>query len=120
MDRRGPSGQGTVAVGRVVDITTLKQLQAELDTRRREAEEASTRKSRFLAAVSHDIRTPANAISLLAELMQRSAANQALFGEIPELANNLKHSAITLVDLVTDVLDLTRYDNGAIDLQESE
>jgi signal transduction histidine kinase len=40
-----------------VDITAQKELQRELDARRREAEEASVRKTRFLAAVSHDIRT---------------------------------------------------------------
>jgi signal transduction histidine kinase len=95
-------------------------LQRELDFRRREAEEASVRKSRFLAAVSHDIRTPANAISLLAELMQRTAATPALAGEVPEIASDLKRSAMTLVDLVSDVLDLTRFDSGRIDLHESE
>ena len=41
------------------------------------------RKTRFLAAVSHDIRTPANAISLLAELIRRTASNPALAGEVP-------------------------------------
>src|SRR6201995_4742406 len=106
MDRRGPSGQGTVAVGRVVDITTLKQLQAELDTRRREAEESSARKTRFLAAVSHDIRTPANAISLLAELIERTSSRPELAAEIPEMARELQISALSLVNLVTDVLDL--------------
>jgi signal transduction histidine kinase len=101
------------------DITQLKALQGELDARRREAEEASLRKSRFLAAVSHDIRTPANAISLLAELMQRTASTPALVSEIPEIAQDLKRSALTLVDLVSDVLDLTRFDSGKVDLQET-
>src|SRR5205823_2101525 len=71
------------AVGAFVDITPQKELQRELDIRRREAEEASVRKTRFLAAVSHDIRTPANAISLLSELIRRSAANPALAAEVP-------------------------------------
>jgi len=108
------------AVSTFFDITTLKTLQRELDFRRREAEEASVRKSRFLAAVSHDIRTPANAISLLAELMQRTATTPALLNEVPEIAADLKRSAMTLVDLVSDVLDLTRFDAGRIDLHETE
>src|ERR1700722_6932822 len=63
----------------------------ELDLRRRHAEDASIRKSRFLAAVSHDIRTPANAISLLAELIQRTATDPESVGEIPELAMELQN-----------------------------
>jgi PAS domain-containing protein len=65
------------------DITVLKTLQRELDLRRREAEEASVRKSRFLAAASHDIRTPANAISLIAELIKRTADNPKMAGRDP-------------------------------------
>src|SRR5207237_56528 len=61
------------AVSSFANISELKQLQRELETRRREAEEASVRKTRFLAAASHDIRTPANAISLLAELLKSTA-----------------------------------------------
>ena len=117
---RDRNGNQVGAISTFVDITPLKSLQRELDFRRREAEEASVRKSRFLAAVSHDIRTPANAISLLAELMQRSAATPALFAEVPEIATDLKRSAMTLVDLVSDVLDLTRFDSGRIDLHETE
>jgi signal transduction histidine kinase len=117
---RDARGQRIGAVSTYAEITQLKGLQRELDFRRREAEEASVRKSRFLAAVSHDIRTPANAISLLAELMQRSAVNPALQGEVPEIAADLKRSAMTLVDLVSDVLDLTRFDAGRIDLHETE
>src|SRR5205814_6739039 len=60
------------------DITARKQLERELELRRREAEEDSVRKSRFLAAVSHDIRTPANAIRLRAELIKRTATDPEL------------------------------------------
>jgi signal transduction histidine kinase len=117
---RDRHGNRVGAVSTFADITQLKSLQRELDFRRREAEEASVRKSRFLAAVSHDIRTPANAISLLAELMQRTASTPALQAEVPEIAADLKRSAMTLVDLVSDVLDLTRFDSGRIDLHETE
>ncbi len=108
------------AVAAFTDITTLKDLQRDLETRRREAEEASVRKTRFLAAVSHDIRTPANAINLLAELIRRTASNPAFVAEIPEMAGELQSSASTLVELVSDVLDVARFDSGKVDLQESE
>ncbi len=115
-------GKGAVAgaVCAFADISTQKTLQHELDLRRREAEEASQRKTRFLAAVSHDIRTPANAINLMAELIRRTAGSPALAGQVPDLAERLQANTTSLVDLVSDVLDLARFDSGKIDLQESE
>jgi signal transduction histidine kinase len=92
----------------------------ELDRRRRIAEEESIRKSRFLAAVSHDIRTPANAISLLAELIQRTSTDPESAAEIPEMARELHNSSLSLVTLIGDVLDLTRLDAGRIELHESD
>jgi PAS domain S-box-containing protein len=108
------------AVSAFADVSTLKQLQRELDARRREAEEASVRKTRFLAAISHDIRTPANAMSLLAELIRRAASNPAMADELPGLAQELHGSATSLVNLLGEVLDVARFDSGRIDLQETE
>jgi PAS domain S-box-containing protein len=108
------------AVSSFVDITQLKQLQREMETRRREAEEASVRKTRFLAAASHDIRTPANAISLLAELLKRSTDSPSMAAEIPQLADELRQSATSLVSLVSNVLDVTRFDTDKLDLHEIE
>jgi signal transduction histidine kinase len=115
-------GRGKIvgAAWAFADITTQKQLQRELEVRRREAEEASVRKTRFLAAVSHDIRTPVNAINLMADVIRRLAANPALAGQIPEMAQKLQANALSLVGLVSDVLDITRFDTGKIELQESD
>jgi signal transduction histidine kinase len=98
----------------------LRLANDELDRRRRVAEEASQRKTRFLAAVSHDIRTPANAIGLLAELVQRTSADPKSVGEVPELAQELKRSSVGLVNLISDVLDLTRLDAGKVELHVTE
>ena len=117
---RDAGGVSHGAVGVFVDITAQKELQRELDVRRREAEEASVRKTRFLAAVSHDIRTPANAISLLAELIRRTSSNPALTSDVPELAQELQASAMSLVNLLSDVLDIARFDSDKVDLQEVE
>jgi PAS domain S-box-containing protein len=107
-------------VSSFVDITQLKQLQRELETRRREAEEASVRKTRFLAAASHDIRTPANAISLLAELLKRTVDSPGLAAEIPQLADELRQSATSLVNLVSNILDVTRFDTDKLELHDTE
>jgi signal transduction histidine kinase/CheY-like chemotaxis protein len=116
-DAKGRIVSGVVAFA---DITQQKNLRRELELRRREAEEASSRKTRFLAAVSHDIRTPANAMNLMAELIRRVAGNPAMAGQIPELAQKLQANTLSLVELVSDVLDVARFDSGKIELQESE
>jgi PAS domain S-box-containing protein len=117
---RDRAGAIVAAVAAFVDITPLKQLQQEFDRRRQEAEESSARKSRFLAVVSHDIRSPANAISLLAELIWRTSSDPKESSEIPELARELQHSSLSLVRLVSDVLDLSRLDAGKVELHETE
>ncbi|MGA3065833.1 MAG: PAS domain-containing sensor histidine kinase [Tepidisphaeraceae bacterium] len=104
------------AVAAFVDVTELKRLQQELDRRRRDAEQDSVSKSRFLAAVSHDIRTPANAISLLAELIQRAVEDPAA-GEVRELARELQNCSLGLVSMVGDALDLARLDLGKVVLK---
>lgn len=91
----------------------------ELEQRHREAEAASIQKTRFLAAVSHDVRTPANAISLLAEFIGKCASDPAKFDQIPGLANHLWSNAKSMVELVSDVLDLTRFDSGRVELDVS-
>ena len=115
-------GRGLVtgAVAAFVDITTQKALQRELELRRREAEEASVRKTRFLAAVSHDIRTPANAINLMAEVIRMLAGDPSRSAEILETAQRLQANTHALIELVGDVLDVARFDTGKVELVESE
>lgn len=96
------------------------RLQLEIERRREEAEDASQRKTRFLAAVSHDVRTPANAISLTAEVIKQAGDNPDWAHEIPELAEALRSNAKLLVELVSDVLDLARFDSGKVDVETSE
>jgi signal transduction histidine kinase/CheY-like chemotaxis protein len=94
--------------------------QKELEQKRREAEDASQAKTRFLAAVSHDVRTPANAISLLADLIEQTARDPQSLHEVPEMASDLKNNAKSLVELVSDVLDLARFDAGKLEVHASE
>ncbi len=96
------------------------RLQQEIDRRREQAEEESQRKTRFLAAVSHDVRTPANAISLTAEVIKQAGDDPKWAHEIPELAEALRSNAKLLVELVSDVLDLARFDSGKVEVDPSE
>jgi signal transduction histidine kinase len=94
---------------------TLKDQNEELDRRRREAEEVSSRKSRLLASVSHDIRQPLNIINLTAEVMLGSAENPAL----TVLAQRLKSNAQAMTELISDLLDMAQIDSGRIQLNET-
>src|ERR1044071_4699633 len=87
----------------------------ELERRRREAEEGSSRKSRLLASVSHDIRQPLNIINLTAEVMLGSAENPAL----TVLAQRLKSNAQAMTELISDLLDMAQIDSGRIQLNET-
>jgi len=108
------------AVAAFVDITEHKALERELDLRRREAEEASQRKTKFLAAVSHDIRTPANAVNLMAEIIRRLAVDPSRQQEIAEVSEKLQANVHVLMDLIEDLLDVTRFDTGKMELNLSE
>lgn len=101
-------------------VLQAMRLQEELDRRGREAEENSLRKTRFLAAVSHDVRTPANAISLSAELLKMAGERPELVEELPQMVDMLRTNAKMLVELVSDVLDLSRFDSGKIDLDMTD
>jgi len=93
-------------------IRESMERQNELEKRRKEAEESSIRKTRFLAAVSHDVRTPANAISLIADLLSRYCGDPAKLDQIGKLSKDLKKSARRLVELVSHVLEIASYDSG--------
>jgi len=100
------------------EVQILHQNQ-ELDLRRRQAEEASERKTRFMASACHDIRTPINAINLMAEVMCRTAENPTFAAEVPDIARRLKTNALSLADLLTDVLDIAHFDSGRVELKAS-
>jgi len=87
----------------------------ELNLARQQAESASNAKSLFLHNMSHDIRTPMNAILGFAELMERQANN-------PEVVINylqkIKSSGNYLLTLINNVLDMARIESGKAELDE--
>ncbi|HEX7037435.1 MAG TPA: HAMP domain-containing sensor histidine kinase [Pseudomonadales bacterium] len=85
----------------------------ELERRRQEAEAPS-------GSTSHDLYSPINAISLMAEVIRRTAENPALASQIPGLASRLKTNALSLADLVADVVDISALDSGRTSLHETE
>lgn len=96
----------------MVDISLIKEKQAELDEARLIAESATEAKSRFLAMMSHEIRTPISGILSLLELMTPHLSSNELHG----LHKNLTHSGNNLLNIVNDVLDFSKIEAGKLGL----
>lgn len=77
----------------------------------KEAEAANKKKSAFIASISHEIRTPLNAIVGFSELLAISEYSEE---EKIEFAGEVNHSSELLLNLVNDVLDLSRLESGKI------
>ena len=87
---------------------------AELEEALVRARTAEKARSMFFSIVSHDIRTPLNAILGYSELLQRGVKSEA---ERNEALESIRASGTTLLELVNDVLDLAKIDAGKLTLQ---
>lgn len=92
---------------------------AELERRQRKVEAISSRKTQMLASISHDIRTPIHSISLMAEVIQRSAASPASAARVASFAQRLQSHALSVAELLTEVIDLASFDAGEVALHPS-
>lgn len=112
--RMARDGATVSLLGVVQDITDRIQAQAEERAARIEAEQANKAKSEFLSHVSHELRTPMNAILGFGQLLEMS-------NELPsQHADNVQEilkAGYHLLDLINEMLDLTRIEAGKLDLQ---
>ncbi|HET8745216.1 MAG TPA: HAMP domain-containing sensor histidine kinase [Ramlibacter sp.] len=92
----------------------------ELQQRRDELEEISMRKTRMLAAISHDIRSPLQAITLAAEVIRRAAQTPALGQRIPVMAQRVQSQALSVVELLAEVMDMASFDSGLMAVHPAE
>ena len=87
----------------------LTRLNEELTRATREADEANASKTQFLAAASHDILQPLNAARLYSTSLMERAPNTPLAG----LAENIDASLDAVEEILTTLLDISRFDSGA-------
>ncbi|BAP44017.1 hybrid sensor histidine kinase/response regulator [Pseudomonas sp. 21LCFQ02] len=90
----------------------LSQLNQALGEAKAHAESANESKSRFLAAVSHDLMQPLNAARLFSAAL--SAQQEGISCDAQQLIQHLDSSLRSAEDLISDLLDISRLENGKI------
>ena len=99
-------------------IAELEEEKAISDEARRRAESANKAKSRFLATMSHELRTPLNAVMGFAEVMKSELLGPMNNKVYKEYAENIHESGGHLLQLINEILDLSRIEAGRYDLHE--
>ncbi|WP_169545253.1 sensor histidine kinase [Sneathiella aquimaris] len=114
-DRRLSSG-GFVSIQR--DITEEKRNEEALLSAKKTAELANRAKSEFLANMSHELRTPLNAIIGFSSLLSEAVYGPHSDHRYKEYARDIEEAGSHLLNLINEVLDLSKVEVGDIVLSE--
>lgn len=100
------------AYGTCLDITELVQTLEGLGMAKEEAERANQAKSSFLASMSHELRTPLNAIIGFSDILRLQSLGPDQAAKYREYAGDINSSALHLLGLVENILDLSAVEAG--------
>jgi signal transduction histidine kinase len=111
---QGGNGEA-IAVTR--DMSNAKAEIVELAQALDKAEEVSRAKSRFLASVTHELRTPLNAIIGFSDVMRHELMGPIGTPKYREYAELIRNSGSHLVDLISDLLDMSKIEAGKFTIE---
>ena len=92
------------------DVTRRKKMEQQIIAAQEAAERATKANSAFLAAASHDLRQPVQALSLLNGALRRTVKDERAL----EMIENQEHSLIAMTNLLNSLLDISRLDAGVV------
>lgn len=104
------AASGTV-FGIIQDVTAAKQVEAALIAARRRADEANAAKSRFLATMSHEVRTPLNGVLGMLQVLEEAELSPQDRACLQAALASARH----LGALVSDILDISRIESGRLE-----
>ena len=114
----GGDGETQGVLASFEDITILEQKKVELEASMLAAEEANEAKSSFLANMSHEIRTPMNAILGFADVLRRGLVQND--HEKQKHLDTIHSSGRHLLDLINDILDLSKVEAGRLEVERTD
>lgn len=97
----------------------LENAKIEIEDKARELETTSKYKSEFLANMSHELRTPLNSILILSQMLMENKNNTLAEKEV-QFAKNIYNSGTDLLNLINEILDLSKIESGKMELDISE
>jgi len=102
------TGDGTVALAAIRDITDRKVAEEETRRAREEADRANHAKSEFLSRVSHELRTPLNSILGFAQLLEMGEITGTQRKSVKQIRRGGEH----LLGLIDEILDIEKIASG--------
>ena len=104
----------------ILDITAEKEREAALHRAKEAAESANRAKTQFLANVSHELRTPLNAIIGFGEIVKLQIFGPNAAARYADYAKDIVDSARHLLDVINDILDMSKIEAGRYTLEQQE
>jgi PAS domain S-box-containing protein len=102
------------------DVNERKRMENALREAKEDAEFSNRAKSEFLANMSHELRTPLNAIIGFSDMIAEERFGPVGAGKYLEYARDINVSGTYLLNLINDILDLSRIEAGNVELNEEE
>lgn len=118
--QRGRDGDVIALFGIMQDVTERILYEQELRTAKEQAERAYAAKTQFLANMSHELRTPLNAIIGFSEMMHQQLLGPIGNEKYLEYIGGILESGEHLLDIISDILDMSKIEAGKYELDLEE